>query len=74
MSVGVNIRHITTEGERWDQLAYRYYGDATKYEPIVAANPDVPLMLVLPGGLELAIPVIEASSTIAAEELPPWKV
>jgi hypothetical protein len=32
------------------------------------------MMLVLPGGLELAIPVIEASSTISALESPPWMV
>jgi phage tail protein X len=27
--------HVTTEGERWDQLAWRYYGDAYRYWPIV---------------------------------------
>ena len=69
----INLRHITTDGERWDQLAYRYYGDASAYERIVAANPDIPMMLALPGGLELAIPVIEANSTISLEELPPWE-
>lgn len=69
----VNLRHITTEGERWDQIAHRYYGVATAYGRIVAANPDVPLMLALPGGIELAIPVIEASSSVPAQELPPWK-
>ena len=37
------IPHITTEGERWDQLAWRYYGDAHRYQPIVQANPHVPL-------------------------------
>lgn len=70
----INLRHITKEGERWDQLAYRYYGDATAYERIVAANPGIPLTLVLPGALELVIPVIEASSTISALESPPWLV
>lgn len=69
----INLRHITTDGERWDQLAYRYYGDASAYERIVAANTDIPMMLVLPGGLELAIPVVEDSSTISLEELPPWE-
>ena len=32
------LTHITTEGERWDQLATRYYGDPLQYERIVAAN------------------------------------
>lgn len=70
----INLRHITTDGERWDQLADRYYGDAFAYERIVTANPDIPMLLVLPGGLELAIPVIEESSAISVLELPPWKV
>ena len=33
------LTHITTEGERWDQLAWKYYGNALEYERIVAANP-----------------------------------
>lgn len=69
-----HLRHITTDGERWDQLAWRYYGDVSAYERIVAANPGIPLMLTLPGGLELVIPVIEADSTISALESPPWMV
>ena len=32
------IRHITKDGERWDLLAWRYYGSATDYERIIAAN------------------------------------
>lgn len=70
----INLRHITTDGERWDQLAYRYYGDALAYERIVAANPNIPMMMVLPGGLELAIPVIEIGNRISRLESPPWMV
>jgi len=68
-----HLRHITTEGERWDLLAWRYYGDAHGYERIIAANPAVPLYGVLPGGLELVIPVITVSESQPTEELPPWK-
>lgn len=62
--------HITTEGERWDQLANRYYGNPLQYEPIVAANPDVSLSPILPSGLSLAIPLIEQEDL--SQELPPW--
>ncbi|WP_081818751.1 tail protein X [Pseudomonas sp. PH1b] len=62
--------HVTTEGERWDQLAWRYYGDAYRYLPIVEANPHVPITAALPAGLTLAIPMIEPKP--AAEDLPPW--
>ena len=64
------IPHITIEGERWDQLAYRYYGSAHRYDPIIRANPHVPLATTLPGGLTLSVPVIEQQDL--SEELPPW--
>lgn len=65
--------HITREGERWDLIAYEYYGDATRYEPIIVANPDVAIVPVLPSGVRLMIPIIDLKDTIPAEELPPWK-
>lgn len=30
------LEHVTTDGERWDNLAWRYYGDALAYERIIA--------------------------------------
>lgn len=64
------IAHTTTEGQRWDQLAWHYYGDAHRYLPIIEANPHVPITAILPAGLTLAIPVLEPASS--AEDLPPW--
>lgn len=64
------ITHVTTEGERWDQLAWRYYGDAYRYWPIVEANPHVPLTGALSAGLTLAIPLLE--TVPLTEDLPPW--
>ena len=37
------IPHLTVAGERWDQLAWHYYGDPTLYGPIVMANPSIPI-------------------------------
>lgn len=67
------LEHVTSDGERWDQIAHRYYGDARRYEPIVTANPQVPIVPVLPGGLVLRIPLLEEGDTVAAADLPPWK-
>lgn len=64
------LTHITTEGERWDQLSQRYYGNPHAYEMIIAMNPHVPLTPTLSGGLILSVPVIEASDL--TEDLPPW--
>ncbi len=66
------LYHVTLENERWDQIAYRYYGDAFKYEGIIAANPHVPIAEVLPSGLKLAIPLIAKATVTPAEDLPPW--
>lgn len=65
------LTHMTRDGERWDQIAHRYYGDAFGYARIIQANPAVPIRDHLPGGLVLLIPVIEAQPTVT--ELPPWK-
>lgn len=64
------ILHVTTEGERWDSLAWHYYGDPHRYQPIAQANPHVPLDAALPAGLRLAIPMLEQQPI--TEDLPPW--
>ncbi|MBA3109966.1 hypothetical protein CBX57_000820 [Salmonella enterica] len=64
------LEHITTQDERWDNLAWRYYGDALSYERIIAANPHVAIIPVLPSGVRLIIPVISVTQTTS--ELPPW--
>jgi phage tail protein X len=64
------LTHVTTEGERWDSIAYKYYGDALGYERVIAANPHAPILPVLPAGLTLSIPLIAAQATIT--DLPPW--
>ncbi|MCY1530294.1 hypothetical protein D9M68_654750 [compost metagenome] len=68
---GQYLTHTTTEGERWDQLAFLYYGNAHRYEPITRANPQVPLNGALPAGLSLRIPVLE-EQVVSSEDLPPW--
>ena len=48
---GQFILHITTAGERWDLLAWRYYGDPTDYSPIIMANPNVAIEPVFDAGI-----------------------
>lgn len=68
------LTHITTEGERWDSIAWRYYRDVTKIPLLVDANPQAPIRETLPGGLTLLVPVIEEQEqTSNLEDLPPWK-
>jgi phage tail protein X len=68
------IEHITRDGDRWDLLAWEYYGDATQYERIIAANNQVMIDPILPSGIIINIPVIEElpAELAESEELPPW--
>jgi phage tail protein X len=66
------IVHITSDGERWDLLAWTYYGDPTLMSPIIFANPVIPIEAVFESGLRIYVPIIEASAASKAN-LPPWK-
>lgn len=62
----------TVEGDRWDTIAFKAYGDATQYGKIIEANPLIPKGVVLPSGLTLYIPV-EDRPSVNTSLLPPWK-
>ena len=66
------IIHLTTEGERWDIIAWRYYGSVNEAGRIMEANPGVPLVPILPSGVRLSIPVINAVTADETANLPPW--
>lgn len=65
------LTHITKEGQRWDQLAYQYYGDVEKMGLLIESNPHAPIAPTLRAGITLQIPLIEQPSNI--QDLPPWK-
>lgn len=67
------IEYITKDGDRWDKIAYEFYGDSTMYEPIIQANPLIPILPILPSGIPLQIPDIADEEIISNEDLPPWK-
>jgi phage tail protein X len=67
------VAYVTRDGDRWDGIAFQHYGDATAYEPIVRANPQVPIRPVLEGGLTLRIPVRLDATSLEDPGLPPWK-
>lgn len=72
------LTHVTGPNERWDHLAYQYYGDANRTSPIIRANRHLfvadlsPIPTILPVGISLRIPMLPPEP-IAASLLPPWK-
>jgi phage tail protein X len=67
-----SVEYTTQDGDRWDLIAQKYYGDATLFGPIQTANLHVPLIPILPGGITLRIPVLETAQ-FDSNLLPPWK-
>jgi hypothetical protein len=64
--------YTTIEGDRWDTVAWKAYGDANRYTEIAEANRAVPLTDILPAGLTLRIPVL-VEAELDTNLLPPWK-
>lgn len=64
--------YTTQDGDRWDLVAYRAYGNALDMSGIIRANPHVPLDVNIQPGTKLFIPIKERP---AADKslLPPWR-
>lgn len=69
------ITHITKTQERWDSIAYQYYGNCFKLAPLIMNNPHLAIGYYIPAGTKVIVPVLETSeqSNEKNEELPPWK-
>ena len=65
------LKHTVKQGERWDNLAYYYYGNALEFAPIINANPHISLCEVLPTGATVYILVLDIKPT-NNESMPPW--
>ena len=65
-------QYTTIQGDRWDLIAQKAYGDATMIQPLLEANPSVPLTPYLDGGIKLNVPVLDLV-TVEQSLLPPWK-
>jgi len=64
----------TVAGQRWDQLAYQYYGDATLFGPIIQTNPQIPIEPVFEAGLTIGIPILVQNQAVGTPtDLPPWR-
>ena len=70
-----NTQYRTIEGDRWDLIAYKAYGDATKFVGLLEANKPLAISQTLPAGLKINIPILEDenSGSVQSELLPPWK-
>lgn len=71
---GQFITHTTISGERWDNLAWQYYGDATLIAPIIQVNPQIPIEPVFEAGLVIGVPILIVDPDAEdQDDIPPWE-
>lgn len=65
------LEHVTRDGERWDSLAWQYYGDPLGYPGLL---PPIRTWYHAGAalGLLLLIPVIETEEARTEEDIAPW--
>ncbi|PIT59960.1 tail protein X [Snodgrassella alvi] len=66
------LQYQTCDGDRWDLIAHKYYGDATMLDRLIAANPHLPLAEQFTANLTVLIPIIQSDTHTAQEDMPPW--
>ncbi len=66
------IQHVSLAEERWDLLAWKYYGDPTLYGLIIQANPTQPIVGAFDAGAVIQIPILQKASDVS-NDLPPWE-
>lgn len=72
--LGQFITYITQAGDRWDTLAWRFYGDPMLFGPIIQLNPLVPIDPVFNAGTTIGIPILLIDKSVQQNaDLPPWK-
>ena len=75
MAYSKYIEHKAQAGERWDDLAYKYYGNCFQVAEIIDANPQIGISPFLPEGEIIIIPILEKTTQTKTtnESLPIWQ-
>ena len=64
--------YTSKQGDTWASIAWKAYGDVSKMDIVIAENPYIPANPVIPGGLIIRVPILEATA-LNQYLLPPWK-
>jgi phage tail protein X len=62
--------YTTVQGDQWDYIAYKIYGDETGVNTLLEANYQYKDITVFPAGITLVVP--EYTRPLSSI-LPPWK-
>ncbi|MDK4685700.1 tail protein X [Kingella negevensis] len=64
--------YTTRDGDRWDTISHKHYGNAFEIARLIAANPHLPLAEQFKSGLTVFVPVLDSKPKNSQEQLPPW--
>ena len=74
MAFSKYVEHKAQAGERWDDIAYQYYGNCFQVNEIIDANPHIGISPFLPEGETIIVPILEKSNKQSTNEsLPVWQ-
>ncbi len=63
--------YTTVQGDTWDQIAYNEYGDESRIDLLMQANPTLLDYFVFPGNIEVNIP--EDNTEEEYDGMPDWR-
>jgi len=63
------VEYISKQGDRWDTIALKAYGDSTLVNGIIEANTSIVISPVLEAGTRLVIPILENAEIQIDSEL-----
>jgi len=68
------VEYISKQGDRWDIIAMKAYGDASLINGLIESNASVVISPIIPLGTRIIVPILESGDIqIDSELLPPWK-
>lgn len=68
------VEYVAKQGDRWDTIAFKAYGDATLINGLIEANTTIVISPILEIGTRIIVPILEQGDIqIDSELLPPWK-
>lgn len=65
--------YTTVQGDMWDSIAYRQLGSVAHTDMLMRQNLQYHDIYILPAGVVLELPDVDAVPDSAVDILPPWK-
>ena len=62
--------YISIQGDTWDMIAYKVYGEESAMVQLIEANNDLAHIAIFQAGVQVTCPTIAPE---AAHILPPWR-